>query len=264
HEWGGTDRRGLRLNEVLTIGDVLNAEVRIDITAERTRDHQIDEGVLRQSGGRRNGIARVAQRLRRDQACILIVLELQADDLHAQGNRYVLGIQSRPARRATVLGHLREEARLTRDAVAVVHERGVGVEFDDFRLIVKIAAGHPPGCTQAVLDVVLYPPDSRAPEVLALLKVVANRHVRHRILDAIVVPRRTNRDVPDWSKSDPQLSALQPLRTELIVRPCQDLADRKLAIQLVQSRGTVSESIVTPHAEPLRHAIERRDARTDY
>src|SRR4030095_17176459 len=97
----------------------------------------------------------------------------------------------------------------------VVSEGGVGMKFDDFRLIVKIAAGHPPGCTQAVIDVVLYPPDSRAPKVLALLKVGANRHVRHRILDAIVVPRRANCEVSDPSERNSQLSTLQQLGAEM-------------------------------------------------
>ena len=142
--------------------------------------------------------------------------------------------------------HLRQHARLTGDCPAATApgqlfgERGIGREFDDAGAIEQIAGADLPGRAQPVVAIQLQAVDARAAEVLALLQVRADRDVRHRVLDAVVVLRRAHRRRSGGRHAHADLAAVQALGTELIVGAGRDRARPRTAdtARSTSARGT--------------------------
>src|SRR2546426_5064471 len=113
-------------------------------------------------------------------------------------------------------------------------ERWIRNEFLDSGVVLQISTGDPPPRAETVFHVALNAPDTRPAKVLSLLRIQRDGDIRHRVLHAIVEPRRAHRRVARDRDVHSRFTTRQPLGAELIVRQGQNRADAKLAVQLVE------------------------------
>src|SRR5688572_24588657 len=234
----------LELDVVLLVERVLHAEEHLEVAAEITREAEVHHAVWWQAG---LGLAGFG-------ALVEVVVELAAEEHAGCGNGQVARVRVRHAHRSTVLRHLRE---------VQTHERRVGFELGDLGVVEQIAAGQPQRRVEANLDVVLPSANTGATEVLPLLKVGADRDVRDRVLDPVVVPGRADRRITCRLDPDACLTAEEPLGAEVLIRERAHETDTELAIELVQRRRAESITDIAPDRHAIGDAIERRDARAD-
>ena len=142
-----------------------------------------------------------------------------------------------------------------------------------------VAAGDAPVATKDVLDVGLDTLNLGATEVLLLDAVAGgeprthgrevrlcggHRHVRHRVLYAVVEPGDTRGEVLRRRDVHAELAAEQTLGTELRVGPRRDGADRELTIELGEGGRAEARVVGAPRRDPLGDVIERRHTRADH
>ena len=155
-----------------------------------------------------------------------------------------------------MLRHLRQ---------VLADQPGIGhAAVGDLRLVVEIGGGKAHGRRHPILDVGLHAANLGAAEVLLLRQRGRERHVRHRVLDAVVEERHPRGEVLGGRDVQAQFAAHQPLGTEFRVWTRHDGAHRELAVEL-RERGRAEARVhCAPGGDPIGEVVERGHARTEH
>ena len=142
----------------------------------------------------------------------------------------------------------------------VAHQGRIGGELGHCGAVVEVGRRTPRQPAPSLYSASVWMPAIlRAPQVLALLGDGGpdgrQRHVRHRVLDAIIEPGRPPGQVAGRLDADAGFPADETLRTELIVGEGQHGADAELPVELVERRRAEAPAEVAPDAEPAGEVV---------